>query len=175
MRVEIVIYYQINTAPVSSEISINGPDSFHGALIMFVIGLCVTGFGIYDYTQQSDAIADAVEVDATITETGVEPVRSSTAGGNYKPRIEFTYQYQGESYTGSNLFPSATTKNYDTQSAAETAIEDYEVGSTTTAYLDPEVPADAFLKDTESNSPLLFAFVGGLFVLFGGRSILTNR
>jgi hypothetical protein len=144
-------------------------------MIMFIIGVCVTGFGIYDYTQQSDAIADAVEVDATVTETGVEPVRSSAAGGNYKPTVEFTYRYQGESYTGSNVFPSAVTKNYDTQSAAETAIQDYEVGSTTTAYLDPETPDDAFLRDAKSNSPLVFAGVGGLFILVGGRSILNNR
>ena len=54
-------------------------------------------------------------------------------------------------------------------------IHFYEVGSTTMAYVDPQAPDDAFLNDTESNSPLFFVVVGGLFLLINGELILNNR
>jgi len=43
------------------------------------------------------------------------------------------------------------------------------------AYVDPQAPDDAFLNDTESNSPLFFVVVGGLFLLINGELILNNR
>ena len=47
-------------------ISVDGPKTLKGALALLLIGLAVTGYGAYDYTQQSDAVADAVEVGAAI-------------------------------------------------------------------------------------------------------------
>ncbi|WP_435320475.1 DUF3592 domain-containing protein [Haloarchaeobius sp. TZWSO28] len=158
-----------------SNFSLDGPSSFGGAVVMLLVGLALTGFGAYDYVQQSSAVENAVTVDAEITEVGVE----STAAGKgsdveYRPTVRFTYTYDGESYTGTDVFPAETTPTYDTKSAAQSVLEGYETGDTATAYVSPDDPGDAFLKNKQSNSPLIFAGVGLFFVLVGGRSVMTN-
>ena len=80
----------------SSGVSISGPETLRGAMILLVLGLGLTGYGAYDYVQQSDAIRSAVEVDATITDVAIEmeSARAGNARVNYEPRVEFTYEYQ---------------------------------------------------------------------------------
>ncbi|WP_435366014.1 DUF3592 domain-containing protein [Haloarchaeobius sp. DYHT-AS-18] len=158
-----------------STISVDGPSTFRGAVLFLVVGLAMTGFGAYDYLQQSDAMENAVSVDAEMTEVGVE---SDSAGSStdveYTPTVEFSYTYEGESYTSTNLYPAETTPSYDTRSAARDAVADYDEGATVTAYVSPDQPGNAFLKNEKSNSPLLFAGIGLFFVLVGGKSTLTQ-
>ncbi|MFC6875449.1 DUF3592 domain-containing protein [Halobellus marinus] len=159
-----------------SGISIDGPDTLRGALLLLVLGLGVTGYGAYDYVQQSDAIRSAVEVDATITDVGVET--TSAPAGNaqvkYEPRVEFTYEYQGESYTGTNVFPATIAPEYEQRSNAESVIDEYEDGMTVTAYVDPADPNDAFLQNKTSNTPLLAAGIGAVISLLGAVSALEK-
>ncbi|EMA63290.1 DUF3592 domain-containing protein [Halorubrum kocurii] len=154
-------------------LSVSGPKTRRGAVLMLVIGLAATGYGAYDYTQQSDAVADAVEVDAEITELNVESTSSgSSTDVDYRPTVRFTYEYEGTAYESANLFPSAISPNYDTESAARAAIEGYAVDEPATAYVDPADPDGAFLKDRTSNAPLVAVAVGLIFVLVGGRSAI---
>jgi len=156
-------------------LSINGPKTLKGAVVMLLIGLAVTGYGAYDYAQQSNAVDDAVEVDATITELDVESRSSgSSPGVEYRPTVRFTYEYEGTEYASTNLFPSAITSNYDTESAAREAFDGYAVGEPATAYVDPSDPDGAFLRSQTSNAPLFAAALGLLFVLVGGRSTLRR-
>ena len=151
-----------------SGISVNGPKTLKGALALLLIGLAVTGYGAYDYTQQSDAVDDAVRVDATVTEVGVE----STSGGSsssvdYRPTIRFTYEYEGTEYASTSVYPSAIASNYDTQSAAREVVAEYAAGESTTAYVDPADPDGGFLKAQTSNAPLIAAALGLLLALGG--------
>lgn len=157
-------------------ISIGGRelDPVRGGALALVVGLLVTGFGAYDYTQQSDAVANAVEVDATLTETGTESVSQRRGGPEYRPTVSFDYRYEGTAHTSDDVFPSAVTSTYDTRSAAESALQGYETGDTVTAYVDPDSPGEAFLTDRRSNGPLKFVAIGGLFVLVGGASIVRG-
>ncbi|WP_318568669.1 DUF3592 domain-containing protein [Salinigranum marinum] len=153
-------------------ISINGPETLRGAVVLLVIGLGVTGYGVFDYVQQSDAVRESVEVDATITEVGVETESSPSSGTGveYEPRVEFAYEYRGDSHTGTDLFPAEIAPRYDTRSAAESAVRAYEEGTTVTAYVDPDDPDDAFLRHETSNAPLLAVGIGAVFALLGGLS-----
>ena len=156
-------------------LSINGPKTLKGALLLLVVGLAVTGYGAYDYTQQSDAVDDAVEVDATVTEVGVESTSGgSSSGVDYRPTIRFTYEYEGTEYAGTSVFPSAITSNYDTQSAAREVVAEYAVGESTTAYVDPADPDGGFLKAQTSNAPLIAAALGLLLGLGGGVSAVKR-
>ncbi|MFW6000117.1 MAG: DUF3592 domain-containing protein [Halorubrum sp.] len=154
-------------------LSIGGPKTRRGAVLMLLIGLAATGYGAYDYTQQSNAVANAVEVDAEITELGVE---STSAGGSadvdYRPVVRFTYEYEGTAYESANVFPASITQNYDTESAAREVVADYAVGESATAHVDPSDPDAAFLKSQTSNAPLVAVAVGLGFVLVGGRSAI---
>ncbi|KDS90782.1 hypothetical protein FK85_10230 [Halorubrum saccharovorum] len=154
-------------------LTISGPNTVRGAVLMLMIGLAATGYGAYDYTQQSNAVDDAVEVDATVTELDIESTSTgSEAGVDYRPTVRFTYEYEGTEYASTNVFPSAITSNYDTESAARSVIEGYAVGESATAYVDPSDPDAAFLKDRTSNAPLVAIVIGLLFALVGGRSAI---
>jgi hypothetical protein len=162
----------------SSGFSIDGPDTLRGALILLIVGLGITGYGAYDYVQQSDATRNAVEVDATITE--VDVVTESSVGGaaggelSYEPRVEFTYKYQGTTHTGTNVFPADIAPEYDQRSNAESVIDEYEEGESVTAYVDSTDPDHAFLKNRPSNQPLIAAGIGAMISVLGAVSILKQ-
>ncbi|ELZ58346.1 MULTISPECIES: DUF3592 domain-containing protein [Halorubrum] len=156
-------------------LSVNGPKTLKGAVAVLLIGLAVTGYGAYDYTQQSDAVDDAVEVDATITELDVESTSSgSSRDVDYRPTVRFTYEYEGTEYAGTNLFPSTITSDYDTESEAREVLDGYAVGEPATAYVDPSDPDGAFLRTETSNAPLVAVAVGLLFAFVGARVALRR-
>lgn len=74
---------------------------------------------------------------------------------NHDPTIEFAYTYDGPEYTGTQLYPANIERTYDTRSAAESAIEESGQGTRTVAYVPPDQPGDAFLKNQTSDAPLV--------------------
>lgn len=151
--------------------SVSGPETLRGAVILLCIGLLAVGYGGYDYAQQSGALTDAVEVDAELTEKGVETTSAgSSSSVDYRPTVRFTYQYDGTPYTSTNVFPANIAPTYDTESAAESELSGFETNSTVTAYVPAEDPDDAYLKHETSNAPLLIVGIGVLFALLGGVS-----
>ncbi|ELY62968.1 DUF3592 domain-containing protein [Natrinema versiforme] len=150
-------------------------DPVRGGLLFLFIGLAVTGYGGYDYFQQEQAIDTAVSVDATIIETGVESDSTgSSTSTDYYPTVRFEYTYQGQSYTSTNVYPATVRPSYDTQSAAMDVVDEYETNSTATAYIPPESPGDAFLKNQRSNGPVIAVGIGVISMLFGGRSLFIG-
>jgi hypothetical protein len=158
-------------------LSINGPKTLGQSLLLLLVAVGLAGYGAVDYVQSTNAVRDSVETEATITEVGVE-TESSTAGTGsdieYEPVVEFTYIYEGETYTGDELFPGSVPTRYDSESAARNVIAEYEPGTTTTAYVDPDDPETAFLENRTSNRQLLFIGVGLILALFGGFSAVKN-
>lgn len=151
----------------NSGTNIKGPDSVAKAALYVLIGLAIASYGGYDYIQQTEAVRNSVQVDATVTELSIEtdPGTSSNPGVEYEPVVEFEYTYNGAQYTGTKVYPANLEQNYQTQSAAESAIEDYEEGGKTTAYVEPDEPDDAFLKNNTSNAPLIAIGIGSVFAL----------
>lgn len=165
------------TVSSKSNITIGGReiDPIRGGLLFLIVGLAVTGYGGYDYFQQEQSLENSVSVDATIIETGVE---SDTAGSStdidYYPTVRFEYTYRSTTYTSTNVYPASVRPSYDTQSAARDVIDEYEVDSTVTAYVSPESPRGAFLKNQRSNGPLIAVGIGLVFIVFGGRSVVSG-
>ncbi|GCF15352.1 hypothetical protein Harman_32870 [Haloarcula mannanilytica] len=159
-----------------SDFSVNGPDTLGKAVLYILVGVAIVSYGGYDYVQQTEAVRNSVEVDATLTEVSIETDSgtSSNPGVEYQPRIEFEYAYKGTTYTGTKLYPANIERNYETRSAAESAIEPYEEGTQTTAYVSPAEPGDAFLKNKTSNAPFIAIGIGGLFALFGAVSAVKK-
>lgn len=151
-----------------------GSVSLRKSILIFLVGVGAATFGVYDYVQQNQAVESAVEVDATVVETGVDTVSSRRGGPDYRPTATYEYSYEGESYTSSNVFPSMVSKDFDTRSRAESALSEYEAGETVTAYVNPNSPNDAFLLNETSNSPLWFTAIGGAFALVGGWSAFRS-
>lgn len=163
--------------PSDSGLSIDSVEfgSARKGVVFLVLSVALMGYGVYDYQQQSEAIADAVEVEATITDTGVDTAGTARRGGvDYQPTVAFEYTYDGESYTGTDIFPASVSSTYDTEDAARDVIADYEQGATVTAYVDPSAPGAAFLKDKPSQAPLELFAIAAAGALLGGASIVSS-
>ncbi|QWC18468.1 DUF3592 domain-containing protein [Halorubrum sp. 2020YC2] len=160
----------------SSGVNINGPDTLKGAVLYILVGIAIISYGGYDYVQQTEAVRESVEVDATITELDIEADSgtSSSPGANFEPVVAFEYTYNGTEYTGTKIYPADIEQNYETQSGAESAIEEYEQGAQTIAYVSPDEPGDAFLKNETSNAPVIAIVLGGLFTLFATVSTIRK-
>lgn len=157
--------------------SVDGPETLRGALLLLVLGLAVGGYGVYDYVQQTDAVRNSVEVQATIVEVGVETDSSGSSRSvnvDYEPTVRFTYEYDGSSYTGSKLYPAAISSDHDTRSAAESELDGYAEGETVTAYVTPSDPDDAFLKNQTTNAPIFAGLIGAVMAGAGGVSAVWN-
>jgi hypothetical protein len=163
----------------SSDFGIDGPDTLRSDLVLLLLGLGITGYGAYDYVQQSDAIRNAVEVDATMTE--VDVVTESHLGGqsgrgvHYEPRVEFTCEYQGTTYTGTNVYPADIGPEYDQRSNAESVVGEYQEGTSVTAYVDATDPSHAFLRNKTSNEPLIAAGISVVISLLGSASTVKKH
>jgi len=154
---------------------VNGPETLGGSVLLVVLALGLVGYGAADYVGQTDAVQDAVEVDATVLEAGVET--TSTPGNGdveFRPTVRYRYSYDGTAYTGTRLFPGSVPPTYDTESAARDVLAGYDPDATVTAYVDPAAPGEAFLEDRTSTTPLLLAGVGAVLALLGGASALRN-
>jgi hypothetical protein len=130
----------------------------------------------YDYVQQTEAVRESVGVEATITELDIETDSgtSSNPSANFDPVVKFEYTYNRNKYTRIKIYPADIEQNYGTQSGAESAIEEYEQGAQTTAYVSPDRPGDAFLKDQTSNAPITAIVLGRVFTLFATVSAVRK-
>ncbi|EMA09855.1 Protein of unknown function [Haloarcula vallismortis] len=133
-------------------------------LLLLAVGLL--GFGGYDYVQQSQAVDNAVAVQATITDARVDRMEGGR-GVDYEPEIRYTYQYRGETYTSEQVFPSTGVRTYSDRSRAESVVESYQPGATTRAYVSPADPNDAFLIRERTPWPLRAIAIGGFLSVIG--------
>ncbi|WP_247010729.1 DUF3592 domain-containing protein [Halorientalis litorea] len=145
-----------------------------GTVIVVLVCLAGITYGGYDYVQQSEAVEDAVPVQATIQEASVSHSESRGAS-DYYVQVEFTYQFQGEEYTGDQLFPGSFSRSYDTRSDAQAAIESYDVGETVTGYVDPATPSEGFLERQAITSPFEFVALGGVVLLLTTLNAIGAR
>ena len=130
--------------------------------VAVVVSLLFVGYAGYDYSEQTRVVEEAEPVDATVLEVDIEE-SNSRRGISYDPRVEYEYRYGGTTYTGDDVFPGSIKPTYNTESEAREVVGQYKEveGEVTTAYVDPEDPEDAFLKDTTTKAPIELAAIAG--------------
>ncbi len=89
------------------------------------------------------------QVGASVVESGVESYESRDTSDNttstmYRPRVRYTYAYDGQSYESGSLGGIVT--GYSSRARAEKAAAEYAVDSTVMAYVDPKKPSRAVLR-----------------------------
>jgi hypothetical protein len=149
---------------------LSGPSGRIGIALTLVIGLASIGFGVYSYSTQASALDSAATVEGTITSTSIET--HSNKGVSYTPQATFTYSYEGETYTASNVYPGTLARDFDTERAARAELDGYEEGATVTVYVPTDAPEKGYLQRERSNKPFLLIGVGVLFLGGAGRSVL---
>jgi len=107
-------------------------------------------------------------VEATVLSTRVDE-HSDSDGSTYEPVVVYRYRVGDRAYTASRVTPLKESRS---GSWASRVAGRYEVGSTYTAYYDPENPADAYLLRSRSVIPwafVAFSVVGLAFIVVGIR------
>ena len=132
---------------------------------MLVLLLCTgaLGYAGYDYVQQSQALSDAVAVNATVTETDI--AETGARDVSYEVVVRFTYEYEGRQYQSDRLYPTTLSPRFDSESKAKSVLAPYETNETVTAYVTPSSPDSAFLERQRTNAPFWVAGGGALVLV----------
>ncbi|MFD1634158.1 DUF3592 domain-containing protein [Haloplanus ruber] len=146
-----------------------GETAVHLSRKRIVLALLVglVGYGGYGYVQQSQALSNAVAVQATVTDAGTDR-RETGRGIEYVPRVEYTYRYRGETYTSDQVFPGPRTSRYDRRSRVESVIDPYTPGTTVRAYVLPDDPSKGFLIPERTPWPIRAVGAGAVGLLLLG-------
>jgi hypothetical protein len=156
--------------------SSGGTPSGRKVVLTVVVGLVFASVGGFLLYSQEQAIRNATAIEGTVESSSVDEettrrdrdddgVREEET--SYYARVTYTYEYDGERYTGDNVFPGAGSPSVS-EGEARDVVERYPEGETATVYVDPEDPNDAFLVHERSLlAPGAFLAMGGL-VLLGG-------
>lgn len=141
------------------------------AAVLLILGLAITGLGVYGYVEESAAVDDAVEIEAEITGIQIREVSALRANTRYEPTATFEYRFRGTAYTSDDIFPAGSSERYRDRAAAESVLSAFEVGETVTAYVSPATPGEAYLRATRSNTSRQFLVFGVFVALVGGVRI----
>jgi len=139
-----------------------------GGLVLIVVGL-------RRYRRLRAIERRAVETTGTIQEAETQMVTGAAGSREYVPVVDYEYRTPTEQRDGSTVYPgkSRFAKLFGTESAAETAIADYEPGTQTTVYYDPDDPAHSFLIADPQTATAVTKIVLGIAVLLGGVGLTT--
>ena len=130
---------------------------------LLVLAVALVGAGGYSYVQQGQAVGDAITVQATVDSAQLERI-DSRRSIDYEPEIEYTYEYQGETYRSEQVFPGPTIRTYSNRSEAQSVVRSYEPGTTVRAYVRPSAPSNAFLIRERTPWPTQALAVGGVLL-----------
>jgi hypothetical protein len=130
---------------------------------LLVLAVVLIGAGGYSYVQQGQAVDNAVTVQATVDSAHVDRLDAGR-GIDYEPYIEYTYDYQGETYTSEQVFPGPTVRTYSDRSKAQSVVRSYEPGTTVRAYVRPSAPSDAYLTRERTPWPPRAVAIGGVLL-----------
>lgn len=133
-----------------------------GALLS-LLGLVALATGVRQYRLQSGAVKRAEQASGTIEDVGVQSVIDSS-GTTYIPAVEYEYQTPTQRLHGNTVYPgrSRFTKQFHSESAVDSVIEEYEPGAETTVYYDRANPDHSFLVQEVQRGPNLARMMVGL-------------
>jgi hypothetical protein len=133
------------------------------SVYLLVLAVALVGAGGYSYVQQGQAVSDAVTVQAMVDSARVERI-DSRRSIDYEPEIEYTYEYQGETYTSEQVYPGPTIRTYSDRSKAQSIVQSYEPGTTVQAYVRSSAPSNAFLIKERTPWPTQAFAIGGVLL-----------
>jgi len=126
-------------------------------------GALLVWSGARQYRHQRGALRRAQTASGTIETVGVERIKDGSQIA-YVPRVEYEYLTPTQRRRGQQLYPGASryTKLFDSESAADAALADYEPGTSATVYYDPEAPDHSFLEPSPHRGPTLARMAFGI-------------
>lgn len=138
-------------------------------------GVVLTGIGIRRYRRLRAISRRAVETTGTVQQVDIQMVKEAAGTQEYLPVVDYEYRTPTERRDGNTVYPGEHrfAKLFGTEAAAETAINDYEPGTQTTVYYDPDDPAHSFLIADPQTATAITKVVLGIAILLGGVLLTT--
>ena len=107
----------------------------------------------------------------TITASSIETSRSNKGNTMYSADIRYTYQVNGQGYTGSKVsFGDVSTSD---SADARKIVSRYQSGQAVTVYYNPQDPQQAVLETGFSPGLFLPLGIGTVFSLVGGLLLIA--
>lgn len=145
-------------------------DSFNLLLsaIVIVVGLLIIGLVLGTNRKAKNAARNWLTVTGAIISTDIE-LQSSRGSGRtssqyLKPKVSYSYQIEGKSYTGDRLDFAA--RAYLSEEKAKQRIQPYQPGTQATVHYDPSDPSKSVLEPTASGNGLVI--VMGIAMILAG-------
>jgi hypothetical protein len=146
------------------------------SLISITLGVMLLGTAGYMAYSQQQSLSSGVQIEATVESKDI--TYSSDKGGRYTPHVTYSYTYNGTQYTSENIRPGTGTKMSNTRTAAESRIDQYDVGETTTAYVVRGSPSRSYLEKKSNPLPVMTnplpAIIGVLALAFVGLPVYKS-
>lgn len=140
-----------------------------GLVLVLVGGIFVQY--LWNAYQRATVMDDWVETPCEIISSGLDDTEVNQKGfPKYILEVEYTYQFEGQSYTGDKA-RRLPTESSDLKKVGK-KLEQYPAGKNTACWVDPDNPEMAVLKK-DSKAPLYSIWFPGLFVIGGLGMILT--
>lgn len=139
--------------------------------VLFAVGLiALGGYAIFDHYQETSA---SEPVDATVISSEVDSRYDADQNRVYNLIVTYEYTYNGEEYTSNSVY--LRNKEISSRSIAGGVVSDYSAGDETTAYIQPDDPDNAYLRDGgyPLGGILLLIPLGGFLLLLGMKKTGT--
>jgi hypothetical protein len=91
------------------------------------------------------------------TDRRLERNNSTTS---YRPDVRFRYAYGGQEYESDLLRPTIIVQGYASKESATEELARFPVGARVPAFIDPQHPDKAYLKNEEFAGPIVFIILG---------------
>jgi len=146
-------------------------DVRRGRVGLFIMGAFCSVFLVFGATmlaKEQRRLSVFQPVEATVLSTRVEE-HSDSDGSTYEPVVVYRYRVNDREYTASRVTPLKESRS---GRWARRVIGRYQVGSSYTAFYDPDDPAEAYLMRSRSVIPwafVAFSLVGMAFIAAGIR------
>ena len=156
------------------DINFNGPSGPLQVAMAVIVGLGAIGFGGFLYLEQTSAVDSTEKIEATIQSTAIERVDTRRGTDDFSPKATFNYTFRGENHISRSLYPGGVSHKFGTKEEAKAKIEDFEQGTTVTAYVPTDNPQKAFLLYETSKKPFFLMGFGGILFIGSILSFLRS-
>lgn len=153
----------------SGSVALVSGGLFGGLLAVVGVGLLAGGFG--PMFRRWMVCRRAQAVTGTVRSIDIDTTESAAASV-FNPRIEYEYRYDGETYTGSKVYPGSLSADFGSKMGAESLLTEIEAvpDCEITVYVTPNDPGRAFLVKKRVEGLGLFAMAMGLVFLGVGSA-----
>lgn len=136
-------------------------------------------FGTVIALDYNIAVQQGEPTEGTVVGTEIDVREDDDGPTEYRARVTYEYDVNGETYTSENVFAGFGAAYYQNRTKAEAVLDDYSEGQQVTAFYHSHNPERAYLREADGRAGAFFGTVGAaglvLFSLWYIKTGLSRR